>query len=241
VGLRLLYELRLLSFIIPEIARLAKVKQSKNYHSEGNVFVHTLLALSLVEQDADLTTLYGLLFHDIGKGSTGKATIKHGRRHISFTGHPEKGEMLVKKILKRLKFSNKEIEDIAWYVRNHHIPVALPQMRRAKQMRWCLEPRFKNLLQIFRADSLASIPTDTRGRKQCPSLDLYDFAIKISAQAVSQKVLTKRFVTGVDVMRILKIKPGPRVGKILRDIEERQLGGKIKNRKQALQFLQKLK
>lgn len=236
-GLNLLLRLRLLFFILPEIDSLAKVKQSRNYHSEGNVFVHTLLGLTLIEKRADLPTLYGLLFHDVGKGQTAKPTTKRGRHHISFHGHQELGESLAKKALKRLRSSKKEIDDISWYVRNHHMPVDFPKMRRAKLMRWCLEPRFDNLLKIFRADSLASIPTDKKGRQLKPSLDLYNFAFAVYKKASKQKVLTEKFVTGNDVMRLLKIASGPKVGQVLRQVEERQLEGKIKNRSDALKYL----
>jgi len=240
-GLKLLFKLRLLFFILPEVDGLARVRQSRNYHSEGNVFIHTLLGLTLIEKNADLSTLYGLLFHDVGKGPTAKPTTKRGRHHISFHGHQELGESLTKKALGRLRFSKKEIDDVAWYVRHHHMPVDLPKMRRAKLMRWCLEPRFGNLLKIFRADSLASVPTDKKGRKLKPSLDLYDFALRVFTKASKQKVLTERFVTGDDVMRLLKISPGPKVGQMLHKIEERQLEGKIKKRSDALKYLKLLK
>ena len=42
-------------------------------------------------------------------------------------------------------------------------------------------------------------------------------------------------------MKALKISPGPRVGEILEAVREEQLKGKIKTRKNALEFLKSLK
>jgi tRNA nucleotidyltransferase/poly(A) polymerase len=50
----------------------------------------------------------------------------------------------------------------------------------------------------------------------------------------------KPFLTGEDVMKTLKIKPGKKVGKILAELREKQLDGEIKNKKQALDCIKKL-
>jgi len=42
-------------------------------------------------------------------------------------------------------------------------------------------------------------------------------------------------------MKKLKLKPGKRIGEILEELEEKQLAGEIKTRKDALSWLKKLK
>ncbi|MBI4053870.1 MAG: CCA tRNA nucleotidyltransferase [Candidatus Doudnabacteria bacterium] len=237
-GVGILKRIGLLGLILPEFDRLSKVRQSKNYHSEGNVFVHTLLALELIEHNTDLSTIYGLLFHDIGKQNTSQETKKRGRAHISFHGHQDSGEGIVRKILPRLRFSNREVEDITWYVRNHHVPVDLPNMREAKRVAWCLDPRFENLLKLFRADSLASIPSDSRGRKLKPSLKLYDYARNAWLEVKKRKIV-ERLVSGHEIMKILAIPEGVQVGRVLSKIRELQLEGKIVSKKQVLDYLKK--
>lgn len=238
-GLDLLLKLGLLQHIAPQLQKLKATPQSKNFHSEGNVWAHTLLALSLVEPDADLRTLYGLLFHDIGKAVTIKRTRKEGRTHTSFHNHPEKGREITVAVLRRLRFSNSEIEDIAWYVKNHLVPFELPKMRVAKQMAWCLDTRFENLLKICRADTLAAIPTDKQGRKMKPSLAGYRKALKIYGASKKQKSLAKPLINGEDVMKILKIRPGPEVGKVLAEVRELQLEGKLASKKDAIAYLRR--
>src|SRR3989338_2436858 len=239
-GLALLRKTDLLKHISPELEKLDRTPQSDNYHSEGNVWVHTLMALGLIQHDADLRTLYGLLFHDIGKAETMRRIRRDGRPHTTFYNHQNVGTEITGKILSRLRFSNAEIADILWFVKNHHVPYALQKMRKGKQVRWVLDSRFENLLKIYRADSLASIPTDKKGRRHKPSLESYNFSKNIWRRVSITKVLKKKLLTGEDVMRILKIDSGPRVGEVLRAVQEKQYAGKLKTRKDALAFLKKI-
>ena len=48
-------------------------------------------------------------------------------------------------------------------------------------------------------------------------------------------------INGHELMKQLKLKPGPRVGQLLEAIQEAQAAGKVKNREDALKFAQKLK
>ncbi len=239
-GLRLLRQSGLLQRIFPELERLSSTPQSKNYHSEGNVWIHTLLALDNLENGASLRTVYGVLFHDIGKAVTLVRTIRNGRSHTSFHNHQLKGSEIAGKILHRLRFSNDEIDEIVWYVRNHHVPFEIRSMRKAKQMTWCLDPRFENLLKIYRADSLSSIPTDANGRKQKPQLTTYMSAMRLWKRLkLSEKTMSKPLVTGRDVMRIMRIPESPKIGDVLREIRELQLAEKLKSRTAALAYLKK--
>ncbi|PIR96718.1 MAG: tRNA adenylyltransferase [Candidatus Doudnabacteria bacterium CG10_big_fil_rev_8_21_14_0_10_41_10] len=238
-GVVMLLKFGLLKQILPEIEQMNHTVQSQNYHSEGNVFVHTMLALDLVESDADLTTLYGLLLHDLGKIVTLVKTRRKGRAHTSFYGHQHKGVEMASNLLNRLRFSNAETEDILWYIKNHHVPYEITKMRKSKQMSWGLEDRFENLLKIFRADSLATIPTDKKGRKLKPDMRSYYKAVSIMKRARGRKVLQKPLLSGNDVMRVLKVKEGPVVGRALRRVREAQLAGKLKTKTAAIKFLKK--
>ena len=49
--------------------------------------------------------------------------------------------------------------------------------------------------------------------------------------------LKKPIVSGDDVMRILRLKPGPSVGKILGILEEKKLANELRTKKEALLYL----
>lgn len=236
VGIQLLLQTGLLKIIMPEVEDLNRIPHSKNYHSEGNVFVHTMLALRLIQPDADLNCMYGALFHDLGKAKTFKRVTREGRRHMTYYNHQYVGAELARKIMKRLKFSNHDIAEISWYVDHHLVPFGLSHMRPGKQMSWALDSKFENLLKVYRADSLASIPSDKFGKQLKPSLQSYNYSMKVLEKAKSQPKLQKPLISGNDVMKLLKIKPGPRVGEVLAKIREQQLSGKLETKQQALKY-----
>ena len=53
--------------------------------------------------------------------------------------------------------------------------------------------------------------------------------------------LVKPLLSGDDVMKALKIKPGSRVGQILDQVRQKQLAGELKSKPAALEFIQGLK
>jgi hypothetical protein len=54
-----------------------------------------------------------------------------------------------------------------------------------------------------------------------------------------EKILPERIVDGHDLMRTLKLKPGPIVGKLLEAIQDAQAEGKVQTRGEALAFAQR--
>ena len=56
--------------LLPEVAALRGVPQPEKYHAEGDAFIHTMLALESVDDDADPRVFWGVLLHDIGKATT---------------------------------------------------------------------------------------------------------------------------------------------------------------------------
>ncbi len=106
VGLRLLAESGILKIWIPELLEGQGVSQPKQYHVH-DVFEHALEAVDHAEDSVKLAAL----FHDIAKPQT-----KEGD---TFYGHDVKGAKMTKKIMKRLRFSNKEIDRVSRLVRWH--------------------------------------------------------------------------------------------------------------------------
>src|SRR5213595_2582511 len=66
-GFELLAETGLLAAVLPEVARMQGIEQSPDYHPEGDVFRHTLLAIEQLRAGAAETLALGLLLHDVGK------------------------------------------------------------------------------------------------------------------------------------------------------------------------------
>ena len=101
------------SFIIPSLSKTIDFDQKNKYHFH-DVYTHSAYVVSYCKNDY-ITRLAALL-HDVGKPNC--FTIdENGYGH--FYGHPLESYHLAKDVLKDLKFSNKEMEEILFLVRYH--------------------------------------------------------------------------------------------------------------------------
>ena len=233
-GVGLLDAVMLLKQILPELKETQGVAQPKNHHSEGDVYTHSLFALDQVNEDFDLATRYAVLFHDLGKTKT--RAIKNGK--TTFYNHPDVGADLVAKICKRLRFSKAETDKIVWLVRYHMVPNDFVGMKLSTRRKWALNPYFRSLLLVHWADAAASLGLSGRGDTNPVG---YREGYKILKQIEEQPSLAIPILSGDTVMKILKIKPSALVGKVLKQLEEKKLAGKIKTKKSAQEYLKKNK
>ncbi len=111
LGLRLMVDLGLMQWVIPEMLELRGVSQ-RPAHSK-DVYVHTL---QVVENTPPrLVTRWAGLLHDIAKPRT--RTVEDGKVH--FFGHEDVGAYMARDILRRLKFDRDHIEQVSHLVRMH--------------------------------------------------------------------------------------------------------------------------
>ncbi len=106
VGMELMRQSGLLEIFIPELIEGIGVEQLK-YHAH-DVYEHSLRALDKAPVEVRLAAL----LHDIAKPRT---STDDGH----FYGHDVEGEKMTREIMKRMKFSNSEIEKTAMLVRYH--------------------------------------------------------------------------------------------------------------------------
>lgn len=234
IGIGLLDIVGLLEHILPELKNCQEVSQPRNQHSEGDVYAHSLLALEQAQEDFDLATRYAVLFHDLGKPST--RTIRDGK--ITFYDHMRVGEEAVRKICKRLKFSRHETDKIGWLVRSHMVPNDFAHMRLGRRRHWGLQKHFPDLLKVYLADARASIPA---GKKPDKNPRAYREGLKILKEIQARPALRVPLLTGHEVMKILRLKSGPLVGKAMRLVEDAKLAGRISTKAEAKIYLQRNK
>lgn len=213
--------------ILPELTKGKGVKQGAPYHLEGDVFSHSLEAIKALPKNAPHFVAWATLLHDIGKPDT----YEKGPDRVHFNAHAQLSADLTKDILKRLKFPNMEIELITWLVENHMTIGDIPKMREAKRRLFLLDHRFKWLLMLHKADAMGSKPVDLR---------MYEETIKMLKNEKGKKI-PKPILTGDEVIKELGIEPGPKIGEILEKVHEAQIEGKIKTKKEALEFIKKEK
>jgi hypothetical protein len=147
---------------LPEVAALRGVLQADEYHAEGDAFVHTMLAVDAVADDADPRVFWGVLLHDIGKALT--TAFIHGRWRSH--GHEETGAVLVPDIMARLGMPELAA-DVAWLVRHHDFLLSWNlkpgDTLTLRQCRFMGHPLFPLLLQVNAADAAASWGGSSKG------------------------------------------------------------------------------
>lgn len=104
----------LLSFILPELHYAMDVKQ--NAHHGETVGEHLILTASAIQKD-NLLLKWAALLHDIAKPKVKQFNKK--KDDYTFYKHETKSAFDAKDILRRLKFTNKEIDYIFRLILNH--------------------------------------------------------------------------------------------------------------------------
>lgn len=222
-GFQLLDESGLLRVLLPEVVAMKGTPQSPDYHPEGDVFVHTMLLLSHMQSPSE-TLAYGSLLHDIAK----PVCVRQEEKRITFYGHTEKGAEMAAAMLKRLKRSRAVSDRVAYLVRNHLRHVQAPQMRLSTLKRFLREDGIDELLELARLDALAS-----NG-----NLQYYQFCKERLATLDEKSIRPAPLVRGDDLIG-LGFQPGPLFAEILHQVEDRQLGGELRDRDQAIAWIQK--
>lgn len=113
-GIELLHSTKILQFIIAELMICDGFKQ--NRHHDEDVLEHLVAAVGAIRKK-DLSLRLSALFHDVGKPNVAK--FCHNKQDTTFHAHETSSARIVERILKRLKFDNKTIEQVVWLVNEH--------------------------------------------------------------------------------------------------------------------------
>ncbi|MEW6230793.1 MAG: HD domain-containing protein [Chloroflexota bacterium] len=274
-ALRRLDELGLLTAIIPELAALKGVTQPPEHHWDVfghsvetvagiekliGVFAgyrsrlvhwprplfqplkgHFNEAISADHRRLPLLKLAALL-HDIAKPET-RSREPDGR--IRFLRHQLLGAEAAAEVMKRLRFSNQEIDVVRTVIANHLRPRQLldgPGLTGRAVYRFFRDtgPEGLDTLVLSLADHLA-----TRG----PALDraswdkhmalTVDMFRKYFAEK-EKTVSPPRLLDGNDIMAVLGLEPGPLIGNLLEKVREAQAMGMVNNRAEALEYVREI-
>jgi len=225
LALELMEAAGLLEVVLPELAACRGVEQRGYHHAD--VYQHTLETVAATPPR--LTERLAALFHDVGKPVTAGGDG-------SFHGHDLKGAEMAMEALGRLRFSNAETERVARLVRLHLRPVFYESTwsdaavrRLARDAGDLREP----LLALARADIAAS------DYPHPEKLDELEDRLRAVLEESPSRIRVP--VSGEDVMRELKLPPGPEVGRIKEKIEDLVLEGELEPDRQAiLAYLRRL-
>lgn len=206
-GILLMHDAGLLKYVVPELEEGIGVTQ--NLHHIYTVWEHNLLALKYAAQKKYcLEVRLASLFHDIGKPQT-----KRGEdQQSTFYGHDAVGARITAKVMDRLKFPKHITEKVVKFVRYHLFYYNVGEVTESSVRRLIANVGPENmddLLHVREADRIGSgtpkaVPYKLRHLKY-----IID---KVSHDPISVKMLK---INGENIMRILNIAPGPKVGLLL--------------------------
>ncbi len=230
-GLKLLDATGLLDHFLPEITAMKGTEQRGRYHHK-DVFNHTLQVLdNVAEKGAGLKLRLAALFHDVAKPRTRDFDEETG---WTFHGHEIVGKRMTRGILKRLRYSSEVIDYVIKMVRLHLRPMALVDEEvtdsAIRRLIFLAGEDIDDLMQLCRADITSKNPDRVRRY-----LNNYDKVIR-KMNEVEERDRLRNFqppVDGNEIMQMLNLEPGPKVGEIKKFVEEAILDGRVPNEHDA--------
>lgn len=226
-GILFLRNTGLLKFILPELDKCFSISQkSPKRHHIFDVGTHSVETLRNCPSK-DPITRFAALIHDIGKKDAYKKDEKTGV--ITFLNHEHIGARLASQIADRFKLSKEQKNKLIILVRYHMFSISEKQTDKAirRFIRNIGTENIDDMLSVRLGDRVGSGAAPTSWRLELFKKRLIDVQ-KIPFQIKDLKI------DGYDVMKILNIKPGPLVGKVLSEIFKKVEEGKLKNEKKAL-------
>jgi len=249
IGVEWLRKLGAIEELFPEIQSLIDVPQDPEWHPEGDVFVHTLLAVNRARELIDdlsyprqVTVMLATLAHDFGKPATTQFIEGRWRSR----GHEEAGVAPAESFLDRINIHtidgyNVRAQVIA-LVREHLKPGEFYKKRDEvgegafrRLARRC-EPDL--LYRVAKADSLGR-NAEWVPREQWYGTEAQEwFQQRIKELEVQQRP-PEPLLLGRHLIE-LGVEPGPVMGEITRAVYEMQLDGRVRNLEEAVAEAKKI-
>lgn len=254
--------------LMPEMMEMKGCPQPPNFHSEGDVWVHTRLALEKLQSEEfkkqfggikpNAEVVVAVMFHDLGKPLTIKTPERDGTDRIRFDEHDVVGGEMAGKICRRLKldslpeesFLRVEPDRVRQMIEKHMLLMQgnIEEMRNSTIEKYFFNPNFPGhgLLQLTFVDASATIPEEGKP-------DLTNFYALIKRIEDLKKLVKERdrlpppVLNGNEIMEHFKLKPGPKVGELIAVLREAQLSGEVgapdeemaERKKKAFRILEK--
>jgi poly(A) polymerase len=226
-GLKLLDNMQALDLYLPEMVKMRGVEQGEFHHLD--VFEHSLEALHQLIQrfpESDAALRWATLLHDVAKPLT--KTFDETQKFYHFYGHDKQGATIAQDILERLCYASPDIKKVGDLIALHMLPLPRSdqEARRFVHRRRQVLP---DLLKLMIADREAA-----RGRlSSAKNREAYRLALARVLAILNEAAPETPLMTEREVMILLGIPEGPKVGEAVRFIQEAQAVGDVKTQKET--------
>jgi putative nucleotidyltransferase with HDIG domain len=225
-----------MKFVFPEIDNMVGLDQTSEWHHK-DIYTHTM---QVVDNAANLTNKmeirFAALVHDIAKPHTRRIDPEKG---YTFHGHSEVGARILKKVAKRMKFSNELRDYLVNLTLLHLRPIALVKGEvtdsAVRRVMVAAGDQIDDLITLCRADITTKNPNKVK--QYLKNFDIVESKMANVNERDAMRVFQSP-IRGKEIMDICGLTEGKIVGIIKKAIEEAILDGDIDNTyEEAKQFL----
>jgi len=229
IGIEYMRMAGLLKLIMPELEEGFGCEQPKAFHKH-DVYWHSLYSCDAAPKGKPVLRLAALL-HDVAKPRC--------KKEFTFYNHDQMGVTMAEDIMKRLRFSNADIKYVTNLIKNHMFNYESNWSDSAVR-RFMRRVGVENLEDLFllRQADIKAMEKEIGGKY------MKELKTRINKIIDEQNALhiSDLEVDGNDIMKILNISPGPKVGKILSSLLEKVLDDpKLNERGKLLELVKKMK
>jgi tRNA nucleotidyltransferase (CCA-adding enzyme) len=240
-GFALALDIGVVDALLPELRPLVGCPQEPEWHPEGDVWTHTLLVIDEARAGIDtlsraeqVAIMLGAVCHDLGKPPT--TAVIDGR--IRSLGHEEAGVPIATALLDRLNvhaIDGVDVRrDVLGIVAHHLKPGAwfkAGDVGDGAFRRLALKVNLELLARVARADCMGR-----GGGFDCSAMDWFRErarSLGVEHQPPAPTLLGRHLIE-------LGVAPGPEMGRLLRQVYERQLDGAVTSVEEGIAFAKEL-
>jgi len=224
-GVNLLHDAGLLPSIMPELLPMKGLPQGLPSAPTGDLWDHVQRVLEQLGPGVSFPLALATLLHDVGK----PRCIGRGPDRYTFHHHEHIGRRMAGEICLRLKLSNAERERIEWLVEKHQFLADAARLKPSKLKTMLDHPGIRELLDLHRADALAT------GR----SIEHVEFCEQMLGVWSPADLHPPVLLTGHDLAE-LGMPRGPLYKRLLDAVREAQLDGTLTTQEQAIDLVRRL-
>lgn len=224
-GLILLRDLGLADYVLPEL-RALQLPEPVRYQMK-DLLEHTLDTVAYAPPDKAIR--YAALLHDIAKPET----FSSDELGVHFYRHEEIGAAKARQILERLRHSSAFVDEVVRLVRLHlRVPAYGPEWSQSavRRLMFDLGDDLEAAIALSDADVRATEPSDYEQFRA--RMEELRARIRETGEA-AELARMRPLLDGNEIMELLGLTPGPRVGAVIQFLLDQQIEGQITTKEEA--------
>jgi poly(A) polymerase len=221
-GIRLLCDLGLADFSLPDVPNLRGMQQEVGYGRHKDVFSHTLQVLD--RTPPRLALRWAGLLHDIAKPATRR--IENGK--VTFHGHDHKGERMARRILTELHEPSEVVDRVGRLVGLHLRANAYEGVWTDSAVRRFVLDVGDDLVEDLLALSRADVTTGRAERRAAIARSVAELERRIQELRAQEDIARiSSPLDGLALMRLFERGPGPWIQPIKDQLKDLVIEGEL--------------